>query len=92
VLSISSPSYLLRYAPEIVGEIVRVVVVTAAVAVIGIVVPVMAVVAVVVLVGAVVRVVPVPVMSMMVAFMMFRQLCAMALTYCATVDNECCLS
>jgi hypothetical protein len=54
--------------------------------------PVMAVVAVVVLVGAVVRVVPVPVMSMMVAFMMLRQLFAMPLPYCATVDNGCCLS
>jgi hypothetical protein len=62
------------------------------VAVIGIVVLVMAEVAVVVLVGAVVRVVPVPVMSMMVAFMMFRQLCAIPLPYCATVDNGCCLS
>jgi hypothetical protein len=62
------------------------------VAVIGMVVPVMAVVAVVVLVGAVVRVVPVHVMSMIVAFMIFRQLFAMTLPYCATVDNGCCLS
>jgi hypothetical protein len=56
--------------------------------------PVMALVALVILVGAVVRVVPVPVMSMMVAFMMFRHLFAMPLPYCATstVDYGCCLS
>jgi hypothetical protein len=68
-------SYFLRYALEIVIEVVRVGVVTAVVAV---------------LVGAVGRVVPVPVMSMMVAFMMFRHLFAMPLPYCATVDNGCC--
>jgi hypothetical protein len=58
-------SYLLRYAPEIVVEFVRVGVVTAVVVVVGIVLLVMTLVAVVILVGAVVRVVPVPVMSMM---------------------------
>jgi hypothetical protein len=56
------------------------------------VVPVMAVVAVVVLVGAVVRVVPAPVMSMIFAFMMFRQSLAMPLPHCATVDTGCYLS
>jgi hypothetical protein len=85
-------SYFLRYAPEIVVEVVRVGVTTAVVAVVGMVLPVMALVAVVILVGAVVRVVPVPVMSMMVAFMMFRNLFAMPLPYCAMVDNGCCLS
>jgi hypothetical protein len=84
--------YFLRYAPEIVVEVVRVGVVTAVVAVVGMVLLVMALVAVVILVGAVVRVVPVPVISMMVAFMMFRHLFAMLLPYCARVDNGCCLS
>jgi hypothetical protein len=51
-------SYFLRYAPEIVVEVVRVGVVTAVVAVFGMVLPVMALVAVVILVGAGVRVVP----------------------------------
>jgi hypothetical protein len=50
-------------------------------------VPVMAVVTVVVHVGAVVRAVPVPVMSMMVAFMMFRHLFAMLLPYGGLVEN-----
>jgi hypothetical protein len=87
------PSYFLRYAPEIVVEVVRVGVATAVVAVVGVVVPVMASVALVILVGAVVRVVPVPVMSKMVAFMMFWHLFAMPLPYCAasTVDKGCCL-
>jgi hypothetical protein len=47
----------------------------------------MAVVTVVVHVGAVVRVVPVPLMSMVVVCMLFRQLFAMLLPYGALVEN-----
>jgi hypothetical protein len=91
---------LLRYAPEIVVEVVLVVIVTFVVVVLVIVVMaflVMAVVAVVVLVRAVVRVVPmparvvrVPVRSMMVVCLLYRQSFAMRLPYGASVKNECC--